>query len=195
MAHYQAIKPWCSLILDERVPMSIAGGWRGPSLLFPMERVFERYVSQCLRDSLSPGARLTATASSQYLCEHRGARWFQLQPDILLQHASDRWVLDAKWKRLNSALANTKNKYCLDQHDFYQMFAYGHQYLGGSGDLFLIYPRTGDFETGLEPFHFSETLRLRVLPFDLEKGALVGDVRELPLRVRNLSPSIKRSAA
>lgn len=181
-AHYREIKPWCSLILNEQVPLALAGAWRGPSLLFPMERLFECYVAICLRGRLLPEASLTRTASSKYLCNHRGSDWFQLRPDMLIQCGSISWVLDAKWKRLNAALVNTKDKYELQQDDFYQMFAYGHKYLGGQGDLFLIYPRTDDFGCAFDPFHLSESLTLRILAFDLDRDELVGDFAGLPLR-------------
>ena len=193
-AHYREIKAWCSLILDEQVPLSLAGAWRGPSLLFPMERLFERYVAKCVSAALTPGAILTRTASSQHLCNHRESKWFQLQPDILIQHGGTGWILDAKWKRLNAALGNARDKYQLQQADFYQMFAYGHKYLGGQGDLFLIYPRTDDFDRTLEPFHFSESLSLRVLGFDLDRGELVGDVTGLPLRVDDSVENVRSVA-
>src|SRR4249919_2476005 len=35
MAHYQSVRPWCSLILNEQTPLSILGEWQGASLLFP----------------------------------------------------------------------------------------------------------------------------------------------------------------
>ena len=45
MARYAAIRPWCELILGNRNPLSALGDWTGRSLLFPMERVFERSPS------------------------------------------------------------------------------------------------------------------------------------------------------
>jgi 5-methylcytosine-specific restriction enzyme subunit McrC len=182
-AHYREIKPWCSLILNEQLPLALAGAWRGPSLLFPMERLFERYVTTYLRGRLLPNASLTATARSKYLCNHQGFDWFQLQPDMLIERGDGRWILDAKWKRLNTVLGKTEDKYELQQGDFYQMFAYGHKYLRGKGDLFLIYPKTVDFGCALAPFHFSESLSLRVIAFDLDRDELVGDVAGLPLRL------------
>lgn len=188
-AHYCEIKPWCSLLLNEQLPLSLAGAWRGPSLLFPMERLFERYVTTWLRRALAPGAVLTAQASSKYLCTHRQDQWFQLQPDILIHQGQARWVLDAKWKRLNAA--NTQEKYKLRQEDLYQMFAYGHKYLGGTGEMYLIYPRTGDLDRVLDPFHFSETLSLRVLAFDLDRGEVVGDLAGLPLHRKEAEDAVR----
>lgn len=39
LALYAEIKPWTELILSEYMPVSTQGGWRGMSLLFPMEKL------------------------------------------------------------------------------------------------------------------------------------------------------------
>jgi 5-methylcytosine-specific restriction enzyme subunit McrC len=59
MAHYQAIKPWCELILNKQMPIAVSGEWQGMSLLFPMEKLFEKYVERCLRQQLCRAAELT----------------------------------------------------------------------------------------------------------------------------------------
>ena len=176
MAHYRPVRPWCSLILNEQTPLSILGEWHGMSLLFPMEKVFERYVETCLRRSLPPDAVLTPSASSKHLCRHKGESWFLLKPDFLVQSGGQRWVLDTKWKRLDDSLGNTKDKYGLSQADFYQLFAYGQRYLDGEGSLLLIYPKTSTFQSPLEEFVFDGQLRLAVVPFDLERGCFAGHV-------------------
>jgi len=61
----------------------------------------------------------------------------------------------------------------LSQNDFYQLFAYGQEYLNGTGDLVLIYPRTAKFSEPLPVFHFSDDLCLWVLQFDLNEGMLL----------------------
>ncbi|WP_213876352.1 McrC family protein [Pseudomonas sp. dw_358] len=172
MAHYQAVRPWCELIIQQQTPLAVAGEWQGMSLLFPMERLFERYVAVCLRDSLPPGAVLRTQRASKYLCVHEARQVFQLRPDLIIEYGSKQWVLDTKWKRLDSGIA--RRNYGLSQADFYQMFAYGHKYLAGEGDLILIYPTSGSFQAALPDFNYSSTLRLQVLPFDLESQCLVG---------------------
>nr|WP_218584099.1 McrC family protein [Pseudomonas akapageensis] len=172
MAHYQPIRPWCELILGEQSPLSVSGDWRGISLLFPMEKLFERYVEVLLRQQLPATGELLPQRGSHFLCKHREERMFQLKPDLLLKHAGQTWVLDAKWKLLDSA--DRASKYGLSQADFYQLFAYGQCYLGGKGEMALIYPRTERFSVPLEPFAFSDHLRLWVLPFDLKTGELFG---------------------
>ncbi len=137
-----------------------------------MERLFERYVEVCLRRILHPGA-LKPSASSEHLCTHQGERWFKLKPDFLVRHGEESWVLDTKWKRLDSLLANASDKYGLSQGDFYQLFAYGHRYLPAAGKMMLIYPLTADFRVPLPVFNYSDSLQLWVVPFDLETGTLV----------------------
>lgn len=183
MAHYQPLRPWCELILGEQSPLAVSGDWRGISLLFPMEQLFEQYVEILLRRQLADGAKLRAQLSRHSLCEHFGQPIFRLRPDLLLEHGSQRWVLDTKWKLLNAS--DPDSKYGLNQADFYQLYAYGQKYLQGSGEMLLIYPRTEHFSEPLKPFDFSEQLRLWVIPFDLEAGKLcLGDSAKLPLLLR-----------
>lgn len=170
MAHYQPVKPWCELILHRQMPKAVAGEYRGISLLFPMEKLFENHVSRWLRDRLVADARLTSQASRHALCMHEGQKMFQLQPDLLIEQGAHKWVLDAKWKRLDAS--DRQNKYGLSQADFYQLFVYGQRYLGGEGEMALIYPRWKQFNAPLPPFEFDDKLRLYVLPFDLDANEL-----------------------
>ncbi|WP_429064215.1 McrC family protein [Aeromonas veronii] len=167
MAHYRDVRPWCELILHRIMPLALHGEWRGISLLFPMERLFERYVEACLRRQLLPGAELSRQVASESLCTHQGKKMFQLQPDLLLQHGNKRWVMDVKWKRLDSS--DRDGKYGISQGDLYQLFAYGHKYLTeqDDGHLVLIYPSWSQLKVPLEPFCYDARLTLWVLPFDL----------------------------
>jgi 5-methylcytosine-specific restriction enzyme subunit McrC len=93
-------------------------------------------------------------------------------PDFLLTVGGQTRVLDTKWKRIDQMQNNANDKYRLRQEDFYQLFAYGERYLSGAGELLLIYPKTSTFSAPLPVFDFSDTLRLWVVPFDLEMGRL-----------------------
>lgn len=170
MAHYQPIKPWCELIIQQTTPLAVAGEWEGMSLLFPMEKLFERYVAACLRDSLPPDATLHVERRSEYLCEHQGRKVFQLRPDLMITQGDKSWVLDTKWKRLDAGAF--EQNYGLSQSDFYQLFAYGHKYLRGRGDLVLIYPKRAVFLESLPFFEYAAGLRLSVMPFDLDKNGM-----------------------
>jgi 5-methylcytosine-specific restriction enzyme subunit McrC len=157
------------------LPMTVAGQWESLSLLFPMEKLFERYVADCLKQKIARSATVVTQAASKHLCKHNDCQWFELQPDILVSRGQQKWVLDTKRKRLNQFLNTTKNKYLISQDDMYQMFAYGERYLDGAGEMLLIYPRTKDFFKTLPVFEFSKDLHLWAVAFDLETGAMVDD--------------------
>jgi 5-methylcytosine-specific restriction enzyme subunit McrC len=171
MSHYQAIRPWCELILGNRNPMSALGEWTGRSLLFPMEKVFECYVEACLRRTLPAGAKLRTQAASRFLGRQGERRVFQLRPDFLVEHEGASWVVDAKWKLIDGA--DVANNHGLDQGDFYQLFAYGKRYLPATGgQLVLVYPGCESYREPLETFDFEDGMRLDVVPLDLETGGL-----------------------
>lgn len=183
LAHYRPVKPWCELILNQHMPLAVAGDYQGISLLFPMEKLFERFVARWLRTSLATDVNMCTPARSQSLCEHQQKPIFQLEPDIFITDSSQRWVLDTKWKLLDSS--KRADKYGLSQSDFYQLFAYGQKYLGGSGRMALIYPRTETFQSPLDAFDFSGGMTLEVLPFDMNQERLLG-VERLGLSHRSM---------
>lgn len=170
MAHYQPVRPWCELILYRQMPFSLVGQWHGISMLFPMEKLFERYVAAALRTTIGNKAKLITQAASQSLCLHQNKPMFRLQPDIVIEQGAERWVLDTKWKRINQYLRNSN--YEISQSDFYQMFAYGRKYLNGKGELALIYPMHQKFSGKLQPFYFDENLHLWVIGFNLSNESI-----------------------
>lgn len=183
MAHYQAIKPWCELILNQQMPIAVSGEWRGMSLLFPMEKLFECYVEGWLRQQLLPAARLTSQASREHLCAHNHGEMFRLKPDLLVDTSEQRWILDTKWKRVNAG--KPEHRYDLSQGDFYQLFAYGHKYREQTGvpTLVLIYPYWSGLQEALPVFDYGDGMMLWVLPFDLDDERLLNaGCADLPLR-------------
>ncbi|MBY7731439.1 McrC family protein [Vibrio splendidus] len=175
LIHYRTVKPWCELILSYQSPVSLAGQHNGISMLFPMESLFERYVAIKLGKSLPHSLKLKTQASSCSLVTHtprsgKPQEWFRLKPDIVVCEKNRHeplYVADTKWKRINEKQATAKQKYGVSQSDMYQMFAYGHKYLGGSGVVYLIYPAYEHFNESLSPFRFDENLSVRVIPYDL----------------------------
>ena len=174
MGYYADALAWARLILNEESPLTGAGEHRAPSLLFPMEKVFEAFVARHLPRQLAQPYTLRAQASSRSLVQHEGKDWFLLKPDLLVREGgANRLVLDTKWKLLDQS--DAANKYGLSQADFYQLHAYGQNYLEGQGDVVLIYPKTDTFNQALPVFTFpkSPELRLWVLPFCLRQRQLV----------------------
>lgn len=175
MGHYADALGWARLILNEESPITGPGRHTAPSLLFPMEAVFEAYVAKHLPQQLPTHLFLKTQARSHHLVRHLEQNWFRLKPDLLIRNSErDLLVLDTKWKLLEGLKANGTDKYGLSQSDFYQLQAYGLSYLDGKGDVVLIYPRTDGFSCPLPVFDFPKTsgMRLWVLPFCLKERRL-----------------------
>ncbi len=175
MDYYQLPLEWARLILDGFSPQSMQGKNHAPSLLFPMEAVFESYVAKILRKQVAEGCHLREQVQSKKLVKHEQQAWFRLKPDLVIeQKGKTKVVLDTKWKVLNQNNKNGTDKYGLSQADFYQMFAYGQKYLKGEGDMFLLYPQSKEFSEAI-PSNFcfdfgsdnEEKLNLWIVPVDL----------------------------
>jgi 5-methylcytosine-specific restriction enzyme subunit McrC len=83
MADYDAVKPWCELILRERLPMTVVGQWEGLSLLFPMEKLFERYVADCLKQKIARSATVVTQAASKHLVNITSVTGLNYTPTFL----------------------------------------------------------------------------------------------------------------
>lgn len=185
MTHYAQVRPWCEMVLGVEMPLALRGGLWGNSLLFPMDKLFERYVQVCLDVRMPPSYVLRPQISKHSLVWHQPyaldqeRSYFALTPDFIVEREKDRsttCVLDAKWKRVDQALTKPgrfESLYGLSQADLYQMHAYGHSYLDGQGDIIMISPMWTKFTDALPPLHFSNDLRLWVVPFDLANDRLL----------------------
>ncbi|MHA2726291.1 McrC family protein [Vibrio campbellii] len=174
MGYYQTPLDWCQLILEGFSPQTMKGNQNAASLLFPMERVFEDYVATVLGSQICVDYQLKTQVKKKSLVEHNNQNWFRLKPDLVIesrQSSEAVCVLDTKWKLLDSIKCNGSDKYGLSQADFYQMFAYGHKYLDGDGELFLIYPAHDGFMKAIQySFDFDSGLKLWVVPFQIGYG-------------------------
>ena len=151
MQHYSDALAWASILLDHRSPLGDAAPEVSvPAVLFPMEQMFERYVGALLaRDEnisnlqSKPTKHLLRSNEAETCCRMEPDFQFTLtnQQDATGQkdgtgqkgRTEQEAIGDAKWKRFKGAPSTP---------DAYQLFAYGHAFLGGSGDLYLFYPKT-----------------------------------------------------
>ncbi|MEZ9141670.1 MULTISPECIES: McrC family protein [unclassified Shewanella] len=199
MAHYETPLAWAKLILNAFSPLTMKGSNSATSLLFPMEAVFESYVAAQLPGLINDGFQLQTQARSSKLVKHGNNDWFLLKPDLLIHQGNKQLcVMDTKWKNLDINMANGTDKYGLSQADIYQMFAYGHNYLGGEGDMFLIFPYQDKFPKAVElPFIFTDKngeasrLRLWLVPFQISpiQGRLLLPERANKAPVSNIFKS------
>jgi 5-methylcytosine-specific restriction enzyme subunit McrC len=174
MGYYLAPIAWSNLILKGCSPLTMSGNSKAFSLLFPLESVFESYVASILAKLTPKNIELSSQAKSQHLVTYNTRGMFKLKPDLMLSSNQQVLVvLDTKWKLIDLAMGNGTDKYQLAQADFYQMYAYGQKYLGGKGELILIYPASEKFNQPIPlSFEFSDELVLWVVPFDIQHDTL-----------------------
>lgn len=170
MRHYGPVMQWVGLFLFNRGLTTFAGDHVNLSLLFPMQEVFEDFVTHGFRRYQRRYA-VTAQGPRKYLTAINGGHAFQMKPDISLRRGNCvLFILDAKWKRINGFSSNLKHE--IDQADMYQLYAYGNRYRCRS--VALVYPQTREFTSPLR-YRFlggaerNDGLTLLCLPFDVTK--------------------------
>ena len=173
MRHYDAVMPWVGLFLFGRGLATFAGPHVNRALLFPMQDVFEDFVTAAVRRHQR---RFTVRAQGPIRPlatdgADKGA--FRLKPDVVLSNrAQVRYILDAKWKRLDPRAPN----HGVSQHDAYQLFAYGKRY--GCRRVVLVYPRTTAFHEPLI-FRFLDDLDLEMACFPFNVADSAGTIRTM----------------
>lgn len=170
MHHYEHALAWAKLILLGQSPHCMQGDANAISLLFPMEAVFESFVTAWMRHNYDENWHVDAQVNSHTLVRLNGNGLFKLRPDIRLrprkENGAKTVICDVKWKIVESGKATLDQS----QDDLYQMLAYGVNYQQGTGDMLLIYPSHDGFNQPLcHPYEFSHQkenpLRLWVVPF------------------------------
>ncbi len=167
MTHYNPVMQWVGLFLFGHGPATFAGRHLNLSLLFPMEDVFEDFVTR----SFSPYQnkyRVMAQGPKECFAEFAPQEFaaekaFFTKPDISLANNSGvKFILDAKWKRINPNSGDQKHG--VSQADIYQLYAYGKQH--NCRTVALVYPRTRNFTAPLR-YRYFDDLTLLCLPFDI----------------------------
>ena len=167
MQHYNPVMQWVGLFLFGHGLATFQGKHVNQSLLFPMEEIFEDFVTYNFRrhqDQFS----VKAQGPREYLAridgkDGKGA--FQMKPDIsLMRDGKVIYILDAKWKRIKEK-NDDAIKRGISQADMYQLYSYGKKY--GCKKVALIYPRTSNFKEQIY-YHFDDELSLYCFPFDVD---------------------------
>ncbi len=167
MRHYDAVMPWIGLFLFGQGLATFAGPHVNRALLFPMEDVFEDFVTAAIRRHQRRFAVRAQGPMRALATDGAGNDAFRLKPDVVVSdRAKVRFILDAKWKRLDPRTPN----HGVSQADAYQLFAYGKRY--GCRRVALLYPRTTAFHEPLV-FRFPDDLELELacFPFDVTDSA------------------------
>ena len=125
---YATVVDWANAFLDRLYPDVRGGPTRVFSLLFDMNRLFERYATRLLRPSAQAlGLKVAEQGPRRCLAIDERDRCRQaMHPDITLsdEHHSARAILDAKWKLLDEG----DPLRALSGADLYQMSTYASAY-------------------------------------------------------------------
>ena len=182
MPHYDPVMPWVRLFLFQHGLTTFKGKHVNQSLLFPMEEVFEDFVTHHFRKhqnkfSVKSQGPLKPLAHLDNL-DGKGA--FYMKPDISLMLSRNEvtYILDAKWKRIYGQANDPKRD--ISQSDVYQLYSYGKKY--NCKKVALIYPRTDKFNKHFH-YHFDRELSLYCFPFEVANPE--ESVKEI---MRNLCP-------
>lgn len=180
---FEDVLRFCRLLLSGRSPTIEAGGTRTFSLLFDMNKVFERFVAAFLRRYVAP--RLPGVAvypqavhHRRHLMESDGSGVLRLEPDVLVEAPGARLIIDTKWKLLAPGL---RGRGGVGDADLYQLYAYTRRY--GCRRSVLLYP----YMPGLERREFG------VLDVNGDLSGECVSVRHVRLH-RNLHQESERTA-
>ncbi len=162
MAHYRSVMPWVELFLFDQGLATWTGKHENRSLLFPMQDVYEDFVTDAFRrhqdrfDVVSQGP-LKPMASSV-----SDSNLFNTRPDVsLMEEGEVRFVLDAKWKHVASGEDALQG---IAPADIYQLYAYARRY--DCKTVALVYPQHSDFKQE-QTCTFFDGIKLAWLPFDV----------------------------
>ena len=143
---------FASMLLEGQAPDARSGEVETFSLLFDMEKVFERYIAAFLASELMhrfADASLFPQAKghrfSLYRDQHEAV--LRMAPDLLFVHeiagAKKTLIIDTKWKRLSEEDGGRPSR-----ADLYQLYAYLHRY--DCQRAYLLYPRSGALPRDLQ---------------------------------------------
>ena len=178
MEHYDLPLRFAEVFLMHKSFTSMRGKDNVFALLFPMEKVFEKYMEFVLNKSKEllriKKVRVNGY-SGDYLLSNN---LINQQPDYLLEmmDSEKSIVTDAKWKLLDITENKNGEKINISSGDVYQIFSYLHYYKS-ENIAYVFAPKTEEFNEDknfIEPLkylkHDGESNKMiRIIPIDLEK--------------------------
>ena len=166
-SYYESPINFAKFFLRRKNFTPIRGNVNIPTLLFPLEKMYEDYVESILREKFKNTKR---QFSPYYLVKAKGKNIFNTQMDfvILNDNETTAIIIDAKWKLFNEN--DIENNYNIVQTDLYQLFTYS-KILKQQKNLdkvavVLVYPKWEHFVMPKELCYFDDT-KIMVLPVDI----------------------------
>lgn len=162
---YEDLMQCCRMILENQIYSYAEFEMKNWSLLFPMEYIFEDFISGFLKYHFSKDFKIESQKSDLYL--HQNPKTFNLQHDILItnKRTNEKIIIDTKYKP-RWDLKESDNKKGISQSDMYQMISYS--YRRGTDKVILIYPNTSnklalDYVFKVQKAEEKEEIRIKVI--------------------------------
>lgn len=176
MHQYAPVMSWVRLFLFNQGLTTFSGAHANLSLMFPMEQVFEDFVSHSY-GRYQTNFAVIRQGPQRPITSIGDRNAFMMKPDLSLRDGNRiAFVLDAKWKNIDALGEDPKHG--IDQDDLYQLYAYAKVY--ECNVVALVYPRT---QTFMRPLHYNffDGSGLICLPFDVQdpEGSVQTSVRTL----------------
>ena len=151
---YEEILVWSKVFLMNKSFSTFSGNTKARALLFPMEKVYESFVSIHIVDVFEGDEYSVSTQDNgRYLFKEENRNIFSLRPDIVVkENEGNTIIMDTKWKRLYD---NPEKNYGISQADMYQMYAYSKKY--NANEVWVLYPRVNELENRIIEFRDEET--------------------------------------
>lgn len=173
MSDYDNIMTWCRLFMEGKSFSIYRGSNIAFALMYPMEKLYEEYIANCLENILRSGElQIKRQESCLYLFEE--PKRFKLKPDIVITATDGReWILDTKWKILN--IDPSKN-YGIHQNDMYQMYAYYYRYVTKQRNIqsvILLYPTESLIKQQIQTYiecPFNDSAKIHVSEINLYRN-------------------------
>ncbi|MBA2861763.1 McrC family protein [Methanococcus maripaludis] len=166
MVDYENILLWCRVFLKNESFINFKGSNVAFALLYPMEKIFESYLTYKLKKS-GKFSYVKAQDSRFFLVKEDLKKMFKLKPDIYAEKDDTIYLIDAKWKILD---VNSPN-YGISQGDMYQLLSYAKIYENNCKKhvkMALVYPKTDKFLEKVNFEYFDEkNVLLKIWPFEL----------------------------
>ena len=139
--YYTQTLRWCEIILAKQSFTSFKGSSMAFALLFPMDKIFEGYVSDLVSKTLSDKMFRLQDRKIWLFDEHgKQSSSYRLRPDIVIRSDETTVIADTKWKVLKADGPA--------QADLYQMYAYHTRYSHKGENVqkvVLLYPYSKEF--------------------------------------------------
>lgn len=142
MTDYDLLLKWSRIFLMNKSFTTFSGETVSRSLLFPMDKLFEGYVSKNMKKIFAEYNWKVSTQDKGYYLFNEPNDQFALRPDIVVTKQDGTLVImDTKWKSLNN---NARENYNISQADMYQMYAYARKYEKANNgiipEVWMLYP-------------------------------------------------------